>query len=159
MLLGPMGSSSETRVFVDKTLTLVFPPPLFGRQHKPVTDRPSVTMYGFGKGFGKGKGFQTDDWRGSYKGGKGYVPWNGGGGFTPRWNNQGQGSSDVKELTAMFKANMEKEQWKEEKKEWGEYEKKQREEREERERKRVDEMERFKEEMRTQSATAAKEMV
>ena len=115
-------------------------------------------MYGFGKGFGKGKGFQTDDWRGSYKGGKGYVPWNGGGGFTPRWNNQGQGSSDVKELTAMFKANMEKEQWKEEKKEWDDYEKKKNDDRTERERKRVDEMERFKEEMRAQSATTAKEM-
>ncbi len=107
-------------------------------------------MYGFGKGFGEGFGksnwFQTEDWRNSYKGGKGYVPWNSGGGSYGK-GYQSQNNNDVKELASMFKHKMAMEQWKEDKKEWGDYEKKLREEREERERKRVDDMERFKEEM------------
>ena len=71
-------------------------------------------MYSFGKGFGKAPAY-NNDWRSSYKNGKGFVPWNGG---TSGYGGKGyQGNSDVKELTSMFKYQMEKEWWKEEKKE------------------------------------------
>jgi len=113
-------------------------------------------MYGYGKGGGKFKGSPyggfSKDWNDSYKSG-GYNYKGGKGG----WSNGG-GNGEVRELASIIKDKMANDMWKEEKKEWDDYEKKQQQDREERERKRVDEMERFKEEIRTQSATAAKEM-